>query len=101
MNSSNAESENSISNLSKCKKITFAVFALLYTLLIGIIEIVSCRHSIDQLIFGWLLGIWIAFSYHVFLSRVINDHVRDLLAKRANSPLKLYTLFAFGIYVAT
>lgn len=42
------------------------------------------------MIFGWLLGAWIAFTYFYLVREHVHTHVTDLMNGRAKTSAKVY-----------
>ena len=61
------------------KRILYFTLALIFSLTIGITRFIVAAHSIDQVIFGWLLGAWLAISYFMIGREVVHKHVTDLI----------------------
>ena len=56
-------------------------------------------HSLNQIVFGWLLGIWISLSHFFILRDRVHAHIEDLTSYRMNSNPKIYYLIATSIWL--
>ena len=54
---------------------------LAITFLIGFARLYVGVHSIDQIIFGWMLGFWIAFYFHICLRNRVLYHINRIILK--------------------
>jgi len=52
--------------------------AVTFGLTVGYSRLFLGVHSIDQIIFGWSLGIWLAISCHFVMKKPLNRHSEDL-----------------------
>jgi len=61
-NSSVKQSESGFgSQLARCCLLAVAVT---FGLTVGYSRVFLGMHSMDQVLFGWLLGVWFAFTFH-------------------------------------
>lgn len=67
---------------SLIKKAIIFVLAIVTPLLVGFSRLYNGDHSMDQILYGWLLGLWIAFSNHYVLRDGILEHIDNLLYKK-------------------
>ena len=51
---------------------------MIFGVTIGYSRLFMGVHSMDQIIFGWSLGIWIALTSHFVLRKPLNKHSEDL-----------------------
>ena len=51
-------------------------------ILIGFARLYVGAHSMNQILYGWLLGVWLAFYTHYCLRQTIIDHIELLLEKQ-------------------
>ncbi len=51
------------------------IFVLIYSSLIGFARIYVRVHSWNQIVYGWQLGLWLAFYFHFCLRDFIIKHV--------------------------
>ena len=57
-------------------------------------------HSLDQVLFGSLLGIWFSLTLHYCLRDLLREHINDLLNKPYIGVKAFkYSLVAFGLYL--
>lgn len=61
-------------------KALFFAIGVLYTILIGYSRMLLGAHSLDQVLFGWLLGAWLAAALHHIFRRPIMKHANKLLS---------------------
>ena len=66
----------------------------------GICRFILGAHSADQVIFGWLLGAWIAITYFTLGREHVHRHVTNLVQGRTRSSLKVYVLASTGAWAA-
>ena len=69
-------------------------FAVIFSLLVGCSQFVLGISSLDQVIFGWLLGSWLAFTYFTLVRKFIHNHVEGLMSGRTTSSNKMYYLIS-------
>ncbi len=58
-------------------------------------------HSMDQILYGWLLGLWLAFALHLLVRDFILDHVKSLLYRTqqySNAELSKFYLISTLIF---
>lgn len=48
-------------------------------LLIGFSRLYVGAHSMNQILYGWSLGLWLAFYFHYCVRKYIITHVHDIL----------------------
>jgi hypothetical protein len=48
-------------------------------LLVGFSRLYNGDHSMDQILYGWLLGLWLAFANHYLFREFIMQHIGNLL----------------------
>jgi membrane-associated phospholipid phosphatase len=51
-------------NDSYCGRILAYIAAITLPLLVGFSRLYNGDHSMDQILYGWLLGLWVAFANH-------------------------------------
>jgi uncharacterized membrane protein len=51
-------------------------------LLVGFSRLYNGDHSMDQILYGWLLGVWLAIFNHSFVRDGIMQHVDNLVYKK-------------------
>lgn len=61
--------------------------------LIGFARFYVGVHTINQIVYGWSLGIWIAFYFHICLRDYTLDHVNNLLARKSSQDIKKYAVY--------
>ena len=57
-------------------------------------------HSLDQIVFGWMLGAWLALTYFALVRDRVHKHVTDLVSGRASSSYKVLIMITSGIWTA-
>jgi membrane-associated phospholipid phosphatase len=101
----------------KSSKFSKPVYAILLFLTVSLSALVGYArfyvgvHTINQIVYGWSLGIFLAFYFHICLRDTIIDHVdRYLLSRKHNMSIdykkviitnSLVVAVAFGTQVAT
>ena len=61
--------------------ILFGIFPVAYSFTMGFSRIVLGVHTWNQVIYGWLLGIWLAFLFTFGVRRRLKKHVSTKLSK--------------------
>jgi len=61
----------SIYDESQNKNIFVLIFGVIAALLVGYARLVLGAHSLNQIFFGWQLGLWIAISISYFKEKII------------------------------
>jgi len=79
------------------KKIGLLFLALCYSLSLGTLKFLIGSHTLSQVAFGWMLGIWIACSYFFILRDRVHAHIDDITNGRLNSSRKVHFLIASAI----
>jgi hypothetical protein len=70
---------------------------------IGYTRLLLGAHTLNQLIFGWLIGIWVALNFYFLLRDLVLEHVENLLkggmleSDVSKYALKSSLIFAVGI----
>ena len=82
------------------KTVLLITSAVSLSMLVGISRFIVGAHSLDQTIFGWMLGAWIALSYFALVRDHVHAHVVDLMNGRSSSSRIVYFLTSSGIWVA-
>jgi len=101
----------------KSPKFSKPVYAILLFLTVSLSALVGYArfyvgvHTINQIVYGWSLGIFLAFYFHICLRDTIIDHVdRYLLSRKHNMSIdykkviitnSIVVAVAFGTQVAT
>jgi len=49
---------------SQLFRLSLLAVAIVIALLFGYLRVLLGMHSMDQVLFGWLLGVWFAFTFH-------------------------------------
>ena len=75
--------------------ISLAVF---YSVLEGFSRLFVGAHSMDQIIFGWLLGAWLALTYFTMIREYIHGHIQDLTTGQTASRNSVYYLISSAIF---
>ena len=65
--------KNRTRNVRIAYAIAHTCAAFLYAFLMGISRIIVAAHSWNQVIYGWLLGIWIAAFMQLIVRPIINS----------------------------
>ena len=52
------------------------MLAITLTILIGYSRIYLIVHTFNQILFGWSLGLWMAFYFHFCIRNDLIEHVR-------------------------
>ena len=60
------------------KKILLFTLAITFSITIGLLRFISAAHSLDQIIFSWLLGAWLAITYFTLVRDHVHKHITDL-----------------------
>ena len=79
----------------------FLTFSMI--VLIGFARLYVGLHTINQIVYGWLLGLWMAFYFHYCIRQPINLHVSFLTESEKNHgqyTLK-YLLIAISLFLIT
>ena len=82
------------------KKVCYILLAIIYSLIVGVAEFFIADHSMDQIIFGWLLGAWLAVSYFALIREHVHHHVTDLTTGQTTSGNYVYYLLSIGIWLS-
>ena len=56
-------------------------------------------HSLDQIVFGWMLGAWLAVSYFFLMRHHIHKHVISLMNGRESSSAKVLCIVAMAVWL--
>ena len=81
------------------KKILYFTLALTFSLTIGITRFIVAAHSIDQIIFGWMLGAWLAISYFMIGREVVHKHVAELITGQTTSSNAIYYTISSIVFI--
>ena len=73
--------------------------AIFYSFLMGMGRFLLGAHSINQVMFGWFLGAWLAYTWFSLIRDPVHRHVKDLVVCRTNSSMKIYMLIAIGGWI--
>ena len=60
-----------------CLIVIYTVLAFVYSMLMAFSRVVIAIHSWNQIIYGWLLGVWIALFLHIFLKERLGTFVKS------------------------
>ena len=82
------------------KKVLFISLAATFSLICGFSRLFLGAHSMDQIIFGWLLGAWLAFTYFAIIRDYVHKHVNDLTTGQTTSSSKVFYLISSSIWLA-
>ena len=74
--------------------------AVIYSIIVGFCRLFVGAHSMDQIIFGWLLGVWIALTYFTLIREYVHKHIQDLTTGQTTSSNSVYYLISTGIFLA-
>ena len=69
-------------------KIVFGILSVSFGLTIGYSRLFLGVHSLNQLIFGWSLGAWVAFNLEFIFKDSIIKHTEELLNQTNRDYLK-------------
>lgn len=64
---------------STCGRVLQFFAAIGIPLLVGFSRLYNGDHSMDQILYGWLLGLWLAFALHLLVRDFIISHIKTLL----------------------
>lgn len=64
---------------NKCVRIFQYIVAITLPIMVGFSRLYNGDHSMDQILYGWLLGLWLAFANHYLFRDFILDHTGKLL----------------------
>lgn len=56
--------------------------ALVYPWCVGYARVVEGMHSYNQILYGFSLGTWLAFSFHFIVRDSVTAHITDLCKNR-------------------
>ena len=70
-------------------KIVFGILSVSFGLTIGYSRLFLGVHSLNQLIFGWSLGAWVAFNLEFIFKDSIIKHTEELLNQTDRDYLKV------------
>ena len=87
-----------LKNFPFCKKVLLFTSAFVYMACIGLSRFVLGAHTLDQVVFGWLIGIWLACTYAFIMREVIHHHIKDLTNLREKCKIMTHFWAALGIY---
>ena len=79
--------------------ILFTILALLYSVLMALSRVVIAIHAWNQIVYGWLLGVWIAFFCQLVIREKLNVFVEAHLLGISLETLKK-TGIALGLFTA-
>jgi len=83
--------------------LTVLFFTVSLTFLVGFARFYIAVHTINQIIYGWSLGLWMSFYFHFCLRDGIMHHVDNHLLSRKtiNLPVRKYAITNFIVMTAT
>jgi len=91
------------SNLSKAVKIMLGVLtiviAIIYAWTMGYSRVVVGVHSWNQIIYGWLLGVWVSLALHFAVWPWLKTHATSLTQNKQKRSLWLYLLVSTAIFL--
>ena len=67
-------------------------FAVFFMFIIGFARFYEGVHSINQILYGWTIGLWIAFYLHFCFRDMIIDHIERLLSTKNNQKVPFVKL---------
>ena len=70
----------------------------MFSLVAGFARFVLGAHSLDQVVFGWMMGVWIALTYFSLVREYVHKHVLDLVYQRFNSQFGVYYGISAGVW---
>jgi hypothetical protein len=71
---------------------------------VGFSRLYNGDHSMDQILYGWLLGLWSAISLHLLVRDHLISHIKSLLYRTqqyTNGDLSTFYLISSLIFLAT
>ena len=83
------------------KKVLLISGAIFYSFIEGFSRFIIGAHSLDQVIFGWLIGAWLALTFFGLIREHIHRHVTDLISGRTSSSTTIYYLISTGIWLTS
>lgn len=76
----------------------FLAFAL--AIVIGFSRIYLNAHTLNQVVYGWTFGFWLAFYFHFCLREPIMKHIEDISERKDYQiPYKKCILFSFIAFI--
>ena len=85
--------------IPRCQQVFLFLAVILISLVLGTLRLIFADHALNQVIFGWLLGIWIALTFFYILREPVHTHIEDLTNGRLNSSPKVYYLISVSIWL--
>jgi membrane-associated phospholipid phosphatase len=83
-------------------KLIATAVAFITPLLVGYSRLFNGDHSMDQILYGWLLGLWIALTCHSLLRDGIFEHIDNLVYKKLTYTQQALTeLFWWAVILFT
>ena len=82
------------------------IFAVLWSFTVGFARLYVRVHSWNQIVYGWQLGLWVAFYFHFCIRDSIIQHVNTLaqtsrLDKSTRNKLILVSTFLNLLMIGT
>jgi len=71
---------NQMKNSAQWKKSLLIASVVIYSLSIGYSRLFLGAHSINQVIYGYSLGAWVAFSFNYIVKDDFLDHIDKLIS---------------------
>ena len=56
-------------------KVTFGILTICFAIAIGYSRLFLGQHTLNQVVYGWSIGIWAAFTFHYCLSELMMNNV--------------------------
>jgi membrane-associated phospholipid phosphatase len=76
----------------KCMQLISIITTLWIGISIAFTRMILGVHSLDQVIFGGLIGVWIAFTFEFILRKPIMSHIRHLNKNRTEKVMPFTVL---------
>ena len=78
----------------------YITLAVVYSIICGFSRLFLGAHSLDQIIFGWMLGVWLALTYFTLIREHVHKHIQDLMTGQTTSRNSIYYMVSTGIFLA-
>lgn len=81
------------------KKVILITLALIYASICCFARFALGAHSLDQILLGFLLGVWLALTYFCLLREIVHRHITELVTGRSATSNKVFYLVSLGIWL--
>jgi len=81
-----------------CRFFLLAV-AIAFGFTVGYSRVFLGMHTMDQILFGWLLGVWFAFTFHFCSRTALTQNAQTLLDTTATEFAK-YSIWCTVLFIA-